>query len=175
MHAVSPSRRQLFCRGRPEHVVPRLPWLDSRRFLAQCTACGACVEACPEGIISRRRGDLPAIDFTRGGCTFCGRCADACPESLFTPSAGVAWPHSISIGEKCLTRQGVVCQSCRDVCEANAIAFPPRLAAVAQPRLDTTRCTSCGACTGICPVDAIGWIRDDRSVTEAVFPARSAD
>jgi pyruvate formate lyase activating enzyme len=42
----------------------------------KCTACGACVEACPES-----DGDRPArgSDWDDGTCQRCGACAEACP------------------------------------------------------------------------------------------------
>lgn len=162
---MNPSRRQFFQRGHREHATPRMPWLDVARFLDRCTACAACAEACPEGIITIRDGALPAIDFARGGCTFCGHCADACPEALFNSRTGMPWQHQIALGRNCLAYEGVVCQSCRDVCEPDAITFPAGLASVATPRLDPACCTTCGACIGTCPVDAIGWTRRDRDTT----------
>jgi len=42
----------------------------------QCTACGLCVEACPDGAV-RLADDGPVIDAER--CVNCGACARACP------------------------------------------------------------------------------------------------
>ncbi len=134
-----------------------MPWLDTARFAERCTACRACMDACPEGIVAAADGGLPAIDFARGGCTFCAACAQACPEHLFVPHERPPWPHRAVIGTGCLTRQGVVCRSCQDACEVRAIRFAPAPGAVAQPSLDAGTCTGCGACVGACPVDAIGW------------------
>jgi ferredoxin-type protein NapF len=47
-----------------------------------CTGCGACVGACPTGIIMLV-ADLPTISFVGGECTFCAACAEACPEPVF--------------------------------------------------------------------------------------------
>lgn len=43
---------------------------------AKCTACGACIEACPES-----NGERPARgpDWDDGNCRRCGACAEACP------------------------------------------------------------------------------------------------
>jgi len=41
-----------------------------------CTACGACVEACPEAAV-RMTGGRPVTD--AGRCVLCGRCVEACP------------------------------------------------------------------------------------------------
>lgn len=58
-------------------------------------------------------------------------------------------------GEFCLPRQGVVCRSCGESCAAGAIAFTPVAGRVAQPELILDRCTACGDCEKVCPVDAL--------------------
>ncbi len=50
----------------PEHA-----WRADR-----CSACGACVEACPNSALEMRNG-RPVTDVER--CVLCGRCVDACP------------------------------------------------------------------------------------------------
>lgn len=49
---------------------PEVVWYETR-----CVECGACVEACPQGI--RRPGLIDAED--RARCTLCGACVEACP------------------------------------------------------------------------------------------------
>lgn len=58
-------------------------------------------------------------------------------------------------GEFCLPRQGVVCRSCGEACEPAAILFRPAAGGVAQPFLQVERCTGCGECRAVCPVDAL--------------------
>jgi len=43
-----------------------------------CSACGRCVEVCPQGALSKKKGKKPKLDQSK--CTLCGRCAQACPE-----------------------------------------------------------------------------------------------
>lgn len=149
----SPSRRALF-RGRREAPV-RPPWaLDEEAFLSRCTRCEACIDACPESILSRADGGFPAVDFKRGECTFCKACASACePRALVDTGAG-PWAIRAQVQSSCLTLHGVHCQACRDACPEQAIGFPVR-AGVARPVVDTVACTGCGACVAPCPVDAM--------------------
>jgi pyruvate formate lyase activating enzyme len=42
-----------------------------------CVHCGACVDACPEGIISMNS----RMEMDRSRCSACGKCADACPST----------------------------------------------------------------------------------------------
>jgi ferredoxin-type protein NapF len=63
--------------------------------------------------------------------------------------------HIAVIGEACLTRLGVVCQSCGDACPERAIRFRPLLGRVALPEVAADRCTGCGECVAVCPVAAI--------------------
>jgi uncharacterized protein (DUF362 family)/Pyruvate/2-oxoacid:ferredoxin oxidoreductase delta subunit len=43
-----------------------------------CTNCGACIEACPEKLISRKKGKI-IVDYSR--CISCFCCQEACPAS----------------------------------------------------------------------------------------------
>lgn len=47
---------------------------------SECVACGACVDACPEGAIVCE--DIAIID--AGKCIDCGTCIDECPSSAIT-------------------------------------------------------------------------------------------
>jgi len=47
---------------------------------AECVACGACVDACPETAITV--DDIAVIDADK--CIDCGTCVDECPNSAIT-------------------------------------------------------------------------------------------
>ena len=135
---------------------PRPPWsIDEAAFTDQCTTCGDCLRACPENIIINGSGGFPEIDFRRGECTFCGACADACPESLFDREMDPPWQLKLSVGERCLATRRVICQTCGDVCDQQAIRFPPRLGEVAVPVIQPLDCNGCGACVSACPENAL--------------------
>ena len=155
---VDLNRRALL-RVQLKPIAPalRMPWLcDETEFLQRCTQCQACLKACPEKIIVVADGGYPALNFQHGECSFCYECADSCPEALFTDQQQPAWEQQARINTgSCLAHRNVMCRSCEDSCEPQAITFPPRLASVAQPLIDSGLCTGCGACVSACPQHAI--------------------
>lgn len=134
----------------------RPPWaLAEAAFLAACTRCNACVQACPQGILSLVRG-YPEIDFSRGECTFCGKCREACtPAALRAETGQPPWRLRATVAAQCLAHRDVVCRSCGDACGEAAIRFSPRLGGAALPQILEERCTGCGACVPACPAGAV--------------------
>lgn len=162
--------RRAFLRGqRPRWIaVPyRPPWAVSEAlFTHTCTRCGACVAACPAGLLARGAGGFPEADFRRSHCTFCMDCVHACVEnsrqntSCQSPALAFSpgfppWALQPTISTACLPRRGVLCRSCEDHCGAGAIRFAPHPGQSAQPDIDKSRCTACGECVASCPAHAI--------------------
>lgn len=101
-----------------------LPEVDSNK----CVACGACVKACPRGVIElRKKGKngrrvfVSCINKEKGGeakkncsaaCIGCGKCAKVCPFEAITVANNVAY-------------------------------------------IDFNKCKSCGKCVAECPTGAI--------------------
>lgn len=156
MSAPDPSRRALLFGRRAAATPLRPPWaLEESDFLDACTACGACVDRCPERVLVRGAGGRPVFDPRAGECTFCGECETACtPRALDRGASNEPWTLKALAGDACLPRHGVVCSSCRDACPERAIAFP-LTSRVPLPIIDPARCTGCGACVGVCPTSAI--------------------
>jgi ferredoxin len=71
------------------------------------------------------------------------------------PDAG---PRIVAFAEHCLAQQNVVCRSCAEICEHDAIRFSPRLGGAALPVLNSERCTGCGDCLSICPNAALSLV-----------------
>ena len=153
---IDPGRRSLL-RGRlrraPAPIRP--PYTSERRVLDACVRCGACADACPEGIVAAGDGGYPEVDFRNGECTFCGDCAEACPAPVFDLTQGAPWFQAATIADTCFTRMGIVCQSCRDACPTGAINFTIGWGGPSRPAVDRDACTGCGACVSPCPAGAV--------------------
>jgi ferredoxin-type protein NapF len=158
---VDQRRRAFLTGGRRLPAPIRPPWAAAH-FAEACIRCSACLEACPEQILTRDGDGFPAVDFAAGSgeCTFCRRCAEACPVPAFDLEAEVPWHLTAKVGEACLARRGVHCQSCGDACEPRAIRFTLQIGGPPVPEIDQASCTGCGACLSTCPADAIVMQRD---------------
>lgn len=169
------ARRALF-RGRfaskkaAETQVIHMPWaLSDDVFLDQCTRCNKCAEACPEQVIVKGDGGFPTVDFNQGECTFCGDCVTVCPEPIFNDQSESPWDliaeitdasqhQSVSLDGVCMVQKGIVCQSCKDVCDVRAINMKYNQASMPEPVINNDVCNGCGACVSTCPTAAIHMI-----------------
>ncbi len=137
-------------------MVMRPPWSRAEEdFVEHCTRCGDCLRACPEKILKSGRGGFPQIDFSKGECTFCQECHKACVVPAFSSTQQRPWFYHIVINERCLSKNGIVCVTCAEQCEAEAIHFVHQVGGVPQPQVSASACSGCGACYRPCPVGAI--------------------
>jgi len=157
---VDLARRNLF-RGKKASTPSaiRLPWvINEQVFTNSCTQCGDCVTSCEENIIVKGSGGFPEIDFSKGECSFCQKCVDVCEQPLFVDKRdenSPPWQLNIAIKNNCLAMNQVVCQSCQDCCEPEAITFKYLQSSIPQPQMELDKCNGCGACVSICPQSAI--------------------
>lgn len=112
--------------------ITQLPVVDEEK----CTACGACVKACPKLIIElRKKGPkgkriyVSCINKDKGGparkacqvaCIGCGKCVKVCPHDAITLENNLAYIDY----NKCK-----LCRKCVEECPTGAILeinFPPR-------------------------------------------------
>lgn len=61
----------------------------------------------------------------------------------------------VALNDHCLAFRAIHCELCRDVCEAGALRFVPRLSAMSIPAFNLDLCTQCGDCARVCPQNAI--------------------
>ena len=126
------------------HINPEtgLPEVDEDK----CTACGACVKACPKGIIElRKKGPknrrifVSCMNKDKGGiarkacsvaCIGCGKCVKECQFDAITIENNLAYIDFT----KCR-----LCRKCVDVCPTGSIHelnFPPRKKQEAVPETE---------------------------------------
>ncbi len=133
----------------------RPPWaIAEALFVERCSRCEECIRQCDEGIIKKGDGGFPEIDFSLGECSFCQDCLKHCPEQALQP-ADDPWRLQARISELCLAHQHIVCMSCYENCEVEAIRMTPFQKGVSIPEIESTLCNGCGACVRICPTEAI--------------------
>lgn len=144
--------------GLPSVVRP--PWaLPETQFLSVCNRCGECVRNCGQGIVEQNRRGYPRINFSRGECTLCAACVVVCPTGALVPRNDVPpWTLRPQIDASCLSIRGTVCRVCAERCEPEAIRFHPLKGGTFRPAISHERCHGCGACVGVCPVQAIAMI-----------------
>ena len=135
------------------------PWsIAAQQFVVLCSRCDACIESCPQQILTRNSLGYPAVDFASRGCTFCAECVNACLSgslSLMDFIGSEPWSVKAVITDSCVNYKGTVCQMCSGSCGENAIKFAIRCGGIAIPEIDPLSCTGCGECYRSCPKYAI--------------------
>jgi ferredoxin-type protein NapF len=138
-------------RDRLDPLPPYCTNMD--KAMESCLECAQpCVTACPEEIIYTGKGNLPRLNFTGSACTYCEKCAEACPHGVLSLSNPARIGANVTLNQTdCLAWNQVICNSCKDACDHNAILYE----GMKNPRIDVEACTRCGFCVKPCPVDAI--------------------
>ena len=156
---MAKSRRDIFTafsssRGEVVEAKVRLPYCDDLSlFQKHCTTCEdkPCVDVCEQEIIKIDEQGIPYLVFVDKGCTFCDDCIKPCPEDFLDADLPrIQGKIELNI-LKCLAWNQVMCFSCKDPCIDDAINF----LGLFRPEIDLEKCTNCGYCIGVCPVDAI--------------------
>ena len=128
---------------------------DEPTFLARCTKCDRCAQACPHDAIIhaparfRHAAGTPMIDPARSPCRMCDDfpCVTACPERALLPQLIGKIASARILDYNCLAHQGSFCTVCSEQCpEADAIVLSE-----SRPTIDDARCTGCGICHHVCP------------------------
>ncbi|HEU5171326.1 MAG TPA: 4Fe-4S dicluster domain-containing protein, partial [Gemmatimonadales bacterium] len=139
---------------RPPGAIPEVG------FLAACTRCGLCVQACPPHAIATAGPDAalaagtPFLDLEREPCVACPEmpCARACPTgALVVPPGGWAGYRLAELEflpERCVTYRGTSCRACADSCPVGPTALV--IDDTGHPALRREGCVGCGVCVRAC-------------------------
>lgn len=154
--SISNSKRSLIFGRTASRQFVRPPWaIAENDFTEVCNRCGECVKQCPSHVIRIASGGFPEMNFSEAGCDFCRDCVEACQPDALKYSESAAFDSAANIGDKCLAEQGVVCRSCGEVCEVQAIEFRLVVGGITHVSMATDLCNGCGECVSVCPAHAI--------------------
>ena len=159
--------RRLFA-GRKKFIRPPFS-LPDPEFNMVCARCGNCSTACPTRIISPSPDILsiesfltPSIDFTESYCLpDCKRCGDVCSSGAIQrfsleDKKDYIMARAVIHVDNCLLQQLKECDLCKYHCKYEAIEITRTGDnQIKLPRLIENKCTGCGACKIICPVQVI--------------------
>ena len=131
----------------------RPPYFSNESDFDKCIECdGKCATACEEKIITIQDDKTPILDFKKSGCTYCDKCALVCEYDVLKLENKQLINAKIKIDMlKCLSWQKTMCFSCKDICLEDAVKF----LGLFRAEIDYEKCTNCGFCIKVCPVDAI--------------------
>lgn len=134
---------------------------------ANCSACYACIAACPNRIISPAVGEygiddllLPVVHYKKQFCGFnCNKCSQACPNGALKPLT-LEQKRRTQIGrvkftaKNCVVfKDGTLCGACDEHCPTKAITMKEISGrnGLNYPVVNPDICIGCGACEYICP------------------------
>ena len=157
----------MLCQGTLDHTSYVMDWQSVNSCAANktfyrgrsscyqaCLGYGDCVLACPYDAIKIENG-IAVVNRKR--CTGCGICVDVCPSNLLQLMTGedLIYVACSSHAKGKDTRKGcttgcIACNRCVKVCKFDAITVDHNLAFI-----DQEKCTQCGECILVCPVNII--------------------
>ena len=140
--------------------------LSTEHLLQNCTACHACIAACPNNIIKPATTEygldgvlFPVLNFDKHFCSYeCNECSKVCPNNAIMPIA-LEEKKVTQVGqvrfflERCIVyTDGTDCGACDEHCPTKAITMVPYGdSPLYIPSVDVSFCIGCGACEYICP------------------------
>ncbi len=155
--------------------------LEEPQFLARCTRCDDCIDACDYDVLfklspdhGRAAAGTPAMNLLHRGCRMCldWPCVSACQPAALAfaddtkdPPAVAPKMATVTIDRQlCLPYLGPECGACADSCPVEgALEWQGGL----KPRVNQDLCAGCALCREACIVDP-------KAVGIAVFMADGA-
>jgi NAD-dependent dihydropyrimidine dehydrogenase PreA subunit len=67
---------------------------------ARCTACGLCLDSCPNDVLRFDPASNTAVVAYMNDCNSCHLCEDDCPEKAITVAYGMANPRHVSVYDR---------------------------------------------------------------------------
>ncbi|MCH5375577.1 MAG: 4Fe-4S dicluster domain-containing protein, partial [Planctomycetes bacterium] len=143
---------------RPAPTIPvfRPPGaVAEAQFLAGCTRCNDCAEACPHDAIRpapARLGAIagtPTIEPDVAACMMCEDfpCIQACEPGVLTRAIPPVMGTAKVTEQLCLAYQGTTCTVCSERCPVDGAIALSR----GKPTIDEATCVGCGVCRFVCP------------------------
>jgi ferredoxin-type protein NapG len=146
---VTAARRRAIPVLRPPGAI------DEQSFLAGCTRCELCIQACPHDAIVhapaqlREAAGTPMIDADRQPCLMCADfpCISACEPKVLSAFIPPLMGTAKITEHLCLPHHGTSCTVCSEQCPVeNAIEIR-----AGKPTVNEATCTGCGVCRSVCP------------------------
>ena len=139
---------------RPPGAIPEVG------FLAACTRCGLCTDACPPDAIvmvppsGGLAAGTPHIDPQTQPCVVCVDmpCVASCPTGALLPPEhgwqGYRLAEVEFVPERCITFRGTICRVCASTCPVGDAALS--IDDQDHPVLKREGCVGCGVCVRAC-------------------------
>lgn len=136
-------------------------------LIEHCTACHACITACPNGIIKPATKEyglkgifLPVISFEKHFCGYdCNKCMQVCPTGALK-HLSIEEKKRVQIGrvrfiaKNCIVFQDKTdCGACDEHCPTKAITMKEWKNGLYFPTVNREICIGCGGCEYVCPAE----------------------